>query len=271
MEHIKELIEQRKSVRSYDGTPLRSEDREKLEACLAQLSSPFDVPMDFRILDAREHGLSSPVITGTEAYVAGKLARSPNAALAFGYALETFVLYALSLGVGTVWIAGTMDRPAFERAMALGDGEIMPAITPIGYPAARRSLRDAAMRKAIRADARIPFEQLFFEDSFDKALDRTSAGVYFDALKAVRLAPSAVNKQPWRVVKQGEAFHFYKKSSLPSDDAKGDVQQLDIGIALAHFMLVLDEQGISGSVTQADPGLAHAGDTAYQLTWTRIV
>ena len=269
MEHIKELIAQRKSVRSFDGTPLRAEDREKLEACLAQLSSPFDIPMEFRILDAREHGLSSPVVTGTEAYVAGKLARSPNAALAFGYALETFVLYALSLGVGTVWIAGTMDRAAFERAMELGDGEIMPAVTPIGYPAARRSLRDAAMRRAIRADARIPFEQLFYEDSFDKALDPARAGVYFDALEAVRLAPSAVNKQPWRVVKQGEAFHFYKKSTLPSDPAKGDVQQLDIGIALAHFMLVLAEQGVKGSVTQADPGLQHAADEAYQLTWTR--
>ena len=70
------------------------------------------------------------------------------------------------------------------------------------------------------------------------------------------------------MVKQGEAFHFYKKSSLPAD-ARGDVQQLDIGIALAHFMLVLDEHGVKGSVTQADPGLQHAADTAYQLTWTR--
>lgn len=270
MEHIKELIERRRSVRSFDGAPLRAEDREKLEACLAQLSSPFDLPIEFRILDAREHGLSSPVITGTEAYVAGKLARSPNAAFAYGYALETFMLYALSLGVGTVWIAGTMDRAAFERALALGDGEVMPAVTPIGYPAARRSLRDAAMRKAIRSDARAPFEQLFFEDCFDKALDPARAGVYRDALEAVRLAPSAVNKQPWRVVKQGEAFHFYKKSSLPFDGARGDVQQLDIGIALAHFMLVLAEQGVKGSVTQADPGLLHTGDEAYQLTWTRI-
>ena len=32
MEQIKALAAQRKSVRSYDGAPLRAQDREKLEA-----------------------------------------------------------------------------------------------------------------------------------------------------------------------------------------------------------------------------------------------
>ena len=268
MEHIMELVRQRKSVRSFDGNPLRDDDRAKLEDFLSHIAAPFDIPMEFRILDGKAHGLSSPVVTGTELYAAGKIRRDPMAEAAFGYAFETFVLYAMSLGVGTVWIAGTMDRPAFERAMALREDEILPAVTPLGYPAKKRSLRDAAMRRAIRADAREPFERLFFDGGFDRGLTEAQAGVYRDALEAVRLAPSAVNKQPWRIVRQGETFHFFKQPSLPAIP-KGDVQKLDIGIALAHFMLALEEQGIAGHVVSADPGIQRAGEAEYILSWQR--
>ncbi len=269
MEHIRELVERRKSVRSFDGAPLRAEDREKLETFLRHIETPFGLPMEFRLLDAKEHGLSSPVVTGTDLYAAGKLRHGPMAEEAYGFAFEAFVLYAMSLGVGTVWIAGTMDRNAFERAMELGEGEFMPAVTPLGYPAAKRALRDAAMRRAIRADSRLAFERLFFEGGFETPLTPERAGIWRDALEMVRLAPSAVNKQPWRIVKQGDDFHFYKKSSL-APSPKGDVQRLDIGIALAHFVLVLEEQGVKGDVVKADPGFRHGEDEAYILTWQRL-
>ena len=265
MEQIKTLVTLRKSVRSFDGTPLRGEDREKLEACLAQTDAPFGPPMEFRFLDAKEHGLSSPVVTGSSLYVAGKLKRDPLAIVAFGYAFEKFVLYAASIGVGTVWIAGTMDRPAFERAMELKADEVLPAVTPLGYAAKKRTLRDAGMRAAFRADTRLPFEKLFFDGGFDRPLTPEGAGRCLDALETVRLAPSAVNRQPWRVVKQGGAFHFYEKKTLPPI-AMGDVQQLDMGIALAHFMLTLEEQGVAARLAQADPGLAHDADTEYVMS-----
>ena len=158
-----------------------------------------------------------------------------------------------------------MDRPAFERAMELGGDEFMPAVTPLGYPAKKRAIRDAAMRRAIKADTRAPFESLFFEDTFDRPLTAERAGKYREALELVRLAPSSVNKQPWRIVKQGDTFHFYKKSSLPANP-KGDVQKLDIGIALAHFMLALEEAGIAARAAQDDPGIPCEKDAAYIVT-----
>lgn len=45
------------------------------------------------------------------------------------------VLYAQSIGIGTVWLGGTMNRSAFERAMEPGEDEIMPCASPLGYPA----------------------------------------------------------------------------------------------------------------------------------------
>lgn len=268
MNHIAELVGARKSVRTFDGMPLRDDDRARLSEYLEHVETPFSIPMTFRLLDAKEHGLSSPVVTGSELYAVGKIRRDPLAEVAFGFAFEKFVLYALSLGVGTVWIAGTMDRPAFERAMELADDEFLPAVTPLGYPAKKRAIRDAAMRRAIHADARAPFESLFFEGDFGTPLTAEHAGEYREALELVRLAPSAVNKQPWRIVKQGDAFHFYKKPSLPANP-KGDVQKLDVGIALAHFVLAREETGVTGTVTTADPGISGEKDMEYIISWTR--
>ena len=67
-------------------------------------------------------------------------------------------------------------------------------------------------------------------------------------------------------MQQDGRFHFYLKRSLPPA-LKGDVQKLDIGIALAHFVLALEEQGLAGRVAEADPGIAHDEDTEYILTW----
>ena len=99
-------------------------------------------------------------------------------------------------------------------------------------------------------------------------LSEEGAGEYREALELLRWAPSAVNKQPWRVVRQETGFHFYKKRSLPVTD-RGDVQKLDIGIALAHFVLALEEQGISGTVTAADPSLKNDEDVEYIVSWCK--
>jgi hypothetical protein len=256
MENLTELVQGRKSVRSYDGAALRAEDREKLAAYLADIETPFGISMEFRILDAKEHKLSSPVVTGTETYAAGKLTRGDMAEVAFGFAFEKFVLYAWSLGVGTVWIAGTMDRPAFERAMNVGEGEFMPCVSPLGRPAAKMSIKETIMRKGVGADSRLPFEKLFFSGSFESPLKKEDAGELADAFEMVRLGPSAVNKQPWRAVAADGAVHFYEQHAKGYGGGAWDVQKIDLGIALCHFTCGLEELGKSYSLVTEDPGIA---------------
>ncbi len=101
MTDLLNIIRGRKSVRSFDGTPVTAEDREKLEKYIQTIDNPFGVPVRFVLLDAKELGLSSPVISGESLYVAGIVANAPGAEAAFGYAFEKLVLYAWSLGIGT--------------------------------------------------------------------------------------------------------------------------------------------------------------------------
>ena len=80
------------------------------------------------------------MVVGTDLYVGGKVQNIPNASVAFGYSFEMLVLKAQSMGIGTVWLGGTMNRPAFEQAMELGENEIMPCASPLGYPAKKMSV-----------------------------------------------------------------------------------------------------------------------------------
>lgn len=261
---ILELIGKRRSVRTFDGTALRPQDARKIIDFCGGAGNPYDVPIVWKLLDAATHGLSSPVIVGADAFIAGKLCRVPHAEEAFGYSFEKIVLFAESIGVGTTWIAGTMNRDAFERALALESGEVMPCVSPLGYPAKKMSLRESMMRKGVRADSRSDFGDLFFEKSFDAPLTKEKAGTLQDALEAVRLAPSAVNKQPWRVVVDGDRAHFYEKHSKGYVSATGwDIQKIDMGIALCHFELAAKERGLDVSFEISDPGIPKPEKTEY--------
>ncbi|MBQ9208352.1 MAG: nitroreductase family protein [Oscillospiraceae bacterium] len=256
-----ELIRTRKSVRTFDGQGISEEDREKLSAYIRSIENPYHIPVRFMILGAKKHGLSSPVISGEHLYITAKVPKTEHCEEAFGYAFEKMVLYAWSLGIGTTWIGGTMKREVFEREAGVTEDEIMPCVSPLGYPAKNRSLKEMAMRTAIRADKRLPSDELFFDNDFGTPLHTDDITVN-NALEAVRLAPSAVNKQPWRIVRQGDSYHFYKKKNV-SGGGDWDVQKVDLGIALCHFM------GIAGgALTVSSPDIQTADDTEYIATVT---
>ena len=128
--NVLECIRTRRSVRTFDETPLTPEDAAAVLSFAEKLETPYDIPITWKLLDAKRQGLKSPVIVGTDTFIAGKMPRVPHAEEAFGYAFEKVVLFAESRRIGTTWIAGTMDRPAFERAMDLRDGEVMPCVSP---------------------------------------------------------------------------------------------------------------------------------------------
>ncbi|MBQ2547016.1 MAG: nitroreductase [Clostridia bacterium] len=261
-----ELMKKRKSVRTFDGRPLTAEDREKLAAAIAGIGNPFGIPVEFRILDAAEYGLTSPVIVGAHAYLAAKAKRQPDFELACGYAFERACLEALALGIGTVMLAASLNRPAFERALEVGGDEVMPVASPIGYPAEKRSVRETLMRKGIRADTRLPFGEIFFDGSFGKPLDQEKAGALAPVLDCVRWSPSAANRQPCRAVIDGDRVHFYEAKSM-KDSPLGDIQRFDCGIAMAHFELASMEQGRTGSFVRADPGIPLPEGVLYAASW----
>ena len=267
MADLLKVIKGRKSVRTFNGEPVSAEDRERLEKYLPTITNPFGIPVRFVLLDARSHGLSSPVLSGEPLYAAGIVSKAPYADVAFGYAFEKLVLYAWSLGIGTTWIGGTMKRELFERAAGLSQGEMMPCVTPLGYPANKRSIRETVMRKGISADSRMPAEKIFFDGAWDRGLPASKQAAIADLIEMVRWAPSAVNKQPWRIIVSGHDFHFYEKRDKGYiSDKTGDLQKIDVGIALCHFMMGVEEHGEKAVLIIDNPGLDVPENVEYIAT-----
>ncbi len=83
---------------------------------------------------------------------------------------------------------------------------------------------------------------------------------------SLRQAPSAVNKQPWRVLYDGKSFHFFENHSLPTGD-KVDIQRVDMGICLNHFHLALIEKGLNGHFEKLPPDVKVPESTDYVTSW----
>ncbi len=251
MKNIETLVRERRSVRTFKAGSLSEQDKEKLCAFMNTVENPYSLPVKFKMLN----GMNCPVVVGTELYVGGKMKKAPHMNEAFGYSFEKIVLYAQSLGIGTVWIGGTMNRGNFEKAMGLEADEVMPCVSPVGYPAKKMSLRETMMRKGVKADERMAFEELFFSESYGQPLTKEKAGKLYLPLELVRLAPSTVNRQPWRVVVKGDGVHFFLQRSKGFGGGEIDMQKIDLGIALCHFDLAVNELGIPMKFALKAPGL----------------
>lgn len=259
MNSIEKIIRDRRSVRTYDGRKLTPEDRAKLCEFIKTIENPYGLSIEFQFLEK----MGCPVVVGTELYIGAKMKDAPHLNEAFGYAFEKLVLYAQSLGIGTVWVGGTMDRNAFENAMELAEDEVMPCVSPIGYPAKKMSLRESMMRKGVKADERLGFEDIVYVNGFEQHLTSDEAGKLFLPIEMVRLAPSAVNKQPWRMVVMDDVVHFYLQRSRKISGGRLDMQKIDLGIALCHFELTAKEVGLSPEFVISEPKICCENDVEY--------
>ena len=152
--------------------------------------------------------------------------------------------------------------------MEVKPGELFPIISPFGFSAKKRSTRDSMIRFAARGDKRKPWNALFFLESPEKTLAADEAGEYALPLEMVRLGPSASNKQPWRIVKADNQFHFFKEASLGYAKALGfDIQSIDMGIAMCHFHLAAIGRRLPGSFSKLANTPAGSDGWTYHMTW----
>jgi hypothetical protein len=117
---------------------------------------------------------------------------------------------------------------------------------------------DRVIRWGAGSKHRKPWAELFRDAGVSEPLSQNEAGRFSAALEMVRLAPSASNRQPWRCLKEGGAFHFFLQR-FPGYQAVSpiDLQRVDMGIVMAHFDLAMEAAGIEGAWQVLDP--AHGG------------
>lgn len=280
---IADIIRQRSSCRTYLRKPVDSDTLARLTDSLTSTRvGPLGNRTRFELVFATEgdskalRGLGAyGFIKGATAFIVGAIRQDEKALEDFGYLMEWMVLKATDLGLGTCWLGGAFTKSRFARKISLLEGEFVPAVASLGYRASNPRWVDGKIRDAARSDQRLPWEKLFFDGRFDTPLSEDVAGEYARALEMVRLGPSASNRQPWRIVREGAVWHFYLRRTpgyRTSNYARmlkmADLQRIDMGIAMCHFELMARESGSMGGWRVSDPGIPLPDELAeYSVSW----
>lgn len=278
-----ETMRRRRSCRSYQEKPLDPDAASKLRGFLETLTEgPLGTKARFTLFAAEEGDASAlkglgayGLIKHPQAFLAGASTQGPHALEDFGYLMERAVLEATSLGIDTCWLGGVFSKGRFAGRLSLREGEIMPAVVAAGY-GVEGALDKDRVRRMAGASSRLPAASLFFEGAFGIPIPGDLHAAYAEALERTRWAPSASNRQPWRVAHAGAAWHFYlertpgygKGSLIFRLFRVADLQRLDIGIAMCHFEGALRAQGLDGAWSVGDPGVpAPDRKVEYVATW----
>lgn len=273
---VTELIRARCSWRAFTDEPIDEATRAALREAMAGLKPPFGSRLRFELLELR--GLDPKAlralgtygfIKNAQSFIAGVAAPGPKALEDYGWALEALILRATDLGLATCWLGGSFSNSAFGEKLGVQPGELVTAVSPVGHGTERRAARDLVIRFVAGSKERKPWEALFFSGEPGRKLTRKEAGAWAEPLEMVRLGPSASNKQPWRVVRVAEGFHFFLErtpgyAGRLERVGKADIQRLDMGIAMCHFELAARAAGLEGGWSAEPPagfaGLEHAAN-----------
>jgi len=276
-----ESIRKRVSCRTYKGLPIKETDRQALrDFILTNVQGPFGNKVRFDLIDLEEEEQDEirtlatyGIIQRATQFIVGAVTKGRLAMEDYGYCMEKNILVATHLGLGTCWLGGTFNRSASASRINKRDDEVVPAITPVGYPNDHRSIRDSAMRFFARSSSRKAWEDLFFCGDINGPLTRSLGAAYLLALDCVRIGPSASNRQPWRIVKEKDlnVYHFYIRRTPGYAKIYPDVslQDVDMGIAMCHFEVALREMSEKGNwenvkLPQSQKGLE------YIVTWIGV-
>jgi nitroreductase len=267
---IIETIRQRKSVRTFSNQLIAPEIQEDIIHFIEELKIPFDAKVRICLINTQKGDEQRKL--GTYGVVKGAshflvLIYEEGKMTEFGaaYAFEQVILYCTQLGLGTCWIGGTFKRQDFMERFPIGANEQLRVISPLGYQREKKSMLDTLMKAVAKSAKRNFFETMFFYGDFSVPLSEDRAGEYKLPLEMVRLAPSARNSQPWRVVKDGEQCHFYYHPDLTR------FGKIDMGIALCHFEISCRELNIQGKYEVLPEMADKFGNTLfdYAVSWVK--
>ena len=256
-------IKLRKSVRTFDGTPLNSSQKQILTEAFSNVKSPFGPLPTIKLERFNISGPTKPgtygVISGASDYLLMAMEDSDMAYLSAGYVMEEVVLRATEISLGTCWIAGTFRDSTFGT-FTWPDNQSLKIVIPVGTPSVKSSLFNKMARTLLASDKRKPFSTLFFNGSFDSPAQPDSTGFRL-SLELLRLAPSSTNSQPWRAVAIGNTIHFYISKTKR-------LLFLDLGIALRHFTIGEAHQNFEGKFFSTGDH-PQSGDRHYVVSYTR--
>ncbi len=161
-----------------------------------------------------------------------------------GYTGEGVVLEANTLGLETCWIA-MFKKQKTSAILKLEDNEAVLAVIPVGHAKESVALEEKMFTGLVKSHRRRPVEELV---KGKLPADRTSW--QYKSIEAARLAPSALNRQPW-VFETGETSITVSVRTGGSEMTVP--KRLDCGIAMLHIEAAAGNSGVKGRWESLEP------------------
>lgn len=212
-----EKLAERRSVRNFTSTPLSDSDKARLRSAITSINS-HEAGLHFTLVtDSPEafngFGRSYGLFSGVSNYVALVIDESAyrNMEEKAGYYAQMLVMKCIGMGLATCFVGGTFSRKHLEVQMRAGWK--VPAVVAVGYPAeGKDSFLGRVMHKVIKRKSKAPLQ--FYKGDLPWEEVSELFPKMLDALKAVALAPSAMNKQPVSI--------FVRRSNAAMNDSEED-------------------------------------------------
>jgi len=231
-----EAMERRRSRRSFEPRAVEAYLLEDLRKVCLQFR-PFSYARAVLVEQSPDEVFKGAIgsygkVKGAPAFIAfiGNM-DSPNVQEQLGYLGEGIILEATTLNLATCWVGGFF-RPELAASLAgTNKGEKVLAVTPIGYAWQDWSIEEKIMAGFGRNHLRRPLAEIVGGLEESKWPDWMRM-----ALNAARLAPSAVNRQPWRFQLEPESI------TVSVDNLKDSFhisKRLDCGIAMMHLEVAI--------------------------------
>jgi len=286
--HTKEelftAIQTRKSTRTYNADALKQEHIELIQNYLndeTMMSGPFGHTFKIEFLngvDIENQIATYGYVKGFRAILMAIAKVEPLALFEMSYILHGLDLQLTQAGVQSVWLGGAFNHKDAINATDIKEGEIIAAVIPLGYASSKKRIIDYAAPLLLGTKNRKAMDDVFFYADFNTPLGE-KASHFYDALDLARRAPSAKNKQSWRVVVDADEkrIHLYALFSLRDEVGNGRKQYacspeyLDLGAFYQSLELGLIHSKFEGDLVVESPEITIPKDLdiEYIATWVQ--
>ena len=212
---LKEMIYHRKSFRSYHSEEVNANTLRSIEDFIKNAKRLYpEEKLSWDIIGPEKIKCVLPWRAPHNIAIYAE--RKTEALVNLGFVFQQVDLYMQSIGLGTCWLG--MGKIANDAGEEFTDHSGMKCVMMIAF-----GKSDEAFRNDISE-----FKRKTLAEIADTADER---------LEPARLAPSAVNSQPWYFVHEGNNVHTYCMDRFFRKQFLGDMNKMDVGIALAQIYL----------------------------------
>ena len=254
--NYKELISTRRSVREYKKGAIKASHISELTGYLEHAKRLIkDISLELQILDSD----AGEKLSGKAGYN-GFMIEAPNYMLLLsdkgpnyiknaGYVGEELVLKANDLGIGTCWVTFDNSDLAKEALNVQSDKEIV-ALIAMGYPdektkamnvpkVGENESKTGIYRAKKEVSERMSVEEIVYMNTWGNSatVDDLDQRALLDAFHYARLAPSTMNRQPWRFILDDHVVVLAVRDDELTDSYE---ENIDAGVVMLYFEAIVD-------------------------------